>query len=365
MRRSHLDRDNEILLPDSLGPMSGTNVLDTINKNNNSLHGTTSDQKGEMRNTTDLARENSHQPPILLQATSFNDTTLTAISGAIAGFLSGIVVCPLDVAKTRLQAQGLQHPNGTPYYKGIFGTMKRIVQDESITGLYKGLTPTLLGYFPTWAIYFPVYEFTKEAYSRSPWTNDFMSHSFSAITAGAISTIITNPIWVVKTRLVLQDNSASCSTRYHGTLDAFKTIWRQESMRAFYTGLIPSLLGLSHVAIHFPVYEYLKTRLNRPNNEGDRNFLHLPNLIIASSLSKMIASALTYPHEILRTRMQLKSDLPASIQHRVLPLVITTFENEGFKGFYSGFAANLLRTVPASAITLVSFEYVRDLLRAN
>ena len=76
----------------------------------------------------------------------------------------------------------------------------------------------------------------------------------------------------------------------------------------------------------------------------------------------MIASAVTYPHEILRTRMQLKSDIPDSSQRRLFPLIKATYAQEGLKGFYSGFTTNLVRTIPASAITLVSFEYFRNRL---
>ena len=293
-----------------------------------------------------------------------SDAKLTALSGALSGFISGIIVCPLDVTKTRLQAQGLQTGENL-YYKGVIGTMSTIVRDEGVRGLYKGLVPIVLGYFPTWTIYFSVYERSKGFYSELVPRWDFVSNSCSAITAGAASTVLTNPIWVVKTRLMLQTNLGESITHYRGTLDAFSKIIQQEGVRALYAGLVPSLLGLLHVAIHFPVYEKLKTRLgcytvNYNENGEKQQSLNVQRLIMASSLSKMVASLITYPHEILRTRMQLKSNLPSKIQHKLIPMIKKTYRNEGFMAFYSGFTANLLRTVPASAVTLVSFEYFRN-----
>ena len=47
-------------------------------------------------------------------------------------------------------------------------------------------------------------------------------------------------------------------TRYRHTLDAALTIYRSEGIRAFYRGLVPSLLGIAHVAVQFPLYERLK-----------------------------------------------------------------------------------------------------------
>ena len=41
-------------------------------------------------------------------------------------------------------------------------------------------------------------------------------------------------------------------------MDAAKTIYRSEGIKAFYRGLLPSLLGIAHVAVQFPLYEQLK-----------------------------------------------------------------------------------------------------------
>jgi solute carrier family 25 folate transporter 32 len=89
-----------------------------------------------------------------------------SIAGAGAGIVSSIVTCPLDVAKTRLQNQGVTLP-GEKIYKGTVGTLSRIWHEEGIRGLYRGLGPTILGYLPTWAIYFTAYD-----YCKSQWANE-------------------------------------------------------------------------------------------------------------------------------------------------------------------------------------------------
>lgn len=312
-----------------------------------------------------------------------SDTQIIALSGALAGFIAGVSVCPLDVAKTRLQAQGLTN---SQKYKGITGTLTTILKDEGYKGLYRGLIPIVLGYFPTWMIYFSVYEKAKKVYPNLAKNyygdnySEFLIHSLSAFTAGSVSTSITNPIWVVKTRLMLQTGDGKTSFQslsggnqknyYKNTLDAFKKMYKNEGFLVFYSGLIPSLFGLFHVAIHFPVYEKLKKFLHCDNFQHDQqkdstHFSNLSRLITASSLSKMCASTLTYPHEILRTRMQIsslsitKSNLT---KHNLLHTILYIYKKEGLIGFYSGFTTNLARTVPASAVTLVSFEYISKYL---
>jgi solute carrier family 25 folate transporter 32 len=50
---------------------------------------------------------------------------------------------------------------------------------------------------------------------------------------------------------------------YKNTLHAFKTIYSTEGFRGFYKGLGPSLMGVSHVAVQFPLYEKLKVWLSK------------------------------------------------------------------------------------------------------
>ena len=85
------------------------------------------------------------------------------ISGGLAGAVSGLVSCPLDVIKTKLQAQGGFRASNdgvkitTAAYRGVQGTAATIWNEEGLRGMYRGLGPMLLGYVPTWAVYLTVY----------------------------------------------------------------------------------------------------------------------------------------------------------------------------------------------------------------
>jgi len=114
-------------------------------------------------------------------ATGRSDSSFNAIAGALGGVASGIVSCPLDVIKTKLQAQGgFQAPAGplsTPrsvVYNGMLGTARVIWGDEGLRGMYRGLGPLTLGYLPTWAVWFPVYAKSKEYFSRNSSTHHVM-----------------------------------------------------------------------------------------------------------------------------------------------------------------------------------------------
>jgi len=106
-----------------------------------------------------------------IYSTQIPEAYIAPICGAGAGLASGIVTCPLDVIKTKLQAQGGfitrrpgQFTGSAQAYKGMVGTARVIWREEGLRGLYRGLGPMLLGYLPTWAVYLSVYDSTRAYY---------------------------------------------------------------------------------------------------------------------------------------------------------------------------------------------------------
>jgi solute carrier family 25 folate transporter 32 len=312
------------------------------------------------------------------------DDNINAMSGAVAGVIAGVAVCPLDVAKTRLQAQGgftAMMRNSDPTvgtrskYSGLIGTLTTIYKEERIRGLYRGLGPIIIGYIPTWTVYFTLYEKTKRAVTPALKDYPTLIHLVSAITGGACATTLTNPIWVVKTRLMSQHQSGSW--HYKSTWDAVRTMYRSEGLAVFYSGLGPALLGLCHVALQFPLYEKFKQIFtHRPLGEQD----YAPDdasavisdslgILLSSSLSKVIASTVTYPHEVIRTRNQIQSYTGHGLPRRTMKYrgVVHTakaiFVEEGWRTFYVGLGTNMFRAVPASAVTLLTYELVSGYLR--
>ncbi|KAF9046770.1 mitochondrial NAD transporter [Panaeolus papilionaceus] len=303
------------------------------------------------------------------------------IAGAGGGLVASIATCPLDVVKTKLQAQ--RAIPGQMGYLGVLGTVKDILRENGVRGLYRGLGPTILGYLPTWAIYFAVYDGIKTMFGEAPTgtlpiksterlypaaqvkgyqpvmrEHPWGLHILSAMTAGAASTICTNPLWVIKTRFMTQTRD---EIRYKHTLDAALTIWRTEGVAAFYRGLLPSLLGILHVAVQFPLYEQLKLLAQQDTDAP----LTSQTILLCSAISKMTASIATYPHEVIRTRLQtqrrpLADDMSSDgmvRQHTRRGVVYVTTKlvrKEGWTALYKGLSINLLRTVPNSAVTMLT-----------
>jgi solute carrier family 25 (mitochondrial folate transporter), member 32 len=296
-------------------------------------------------------------------------------AGCFSGVAASFVTTPLDVVKTRLQnqriplspAQSNSIPflfnagfvtNGetrnfipSPKYQGTVPSIYRIWRAEGLRGLYKGLYPTVIGYFPSLGIYFGIYGKSKQFYTNRFPDNPAIAHLISAVTASVFSTTLTNPLWVVRTRMMLREKND-----WIGTWPALKKLWRKEGIRGIYSGLGPSLLGVTHVAINFPIYEKLKS-WQHERNHTDR--LSLLQILECSIVAKICATLTTYPHEVLRTRIQNQRVYhPDYVHYGVIGTAKRMWAQEGIKSFYRGLPTTILRVVPANSITFLTYESV-------
>ncbi|KAI1826016.1 mitochondrial carrier domain-containing protein [Xylaria intraflava] len=365
------------------------------------------------------ARDSDGLTSLQKWAAGASESQFHSLAGAVGGFTSGTVTCPLDVIKTKLQAQGGflvvskgRHAGHRKIYSGLVGTTRTIWKEEGLRGLYRGLGPIILGYLPTWAVWFTVYNKNKKYMADHHVKSEVTINFCSSVIAGASSTLVTNPIWVIKTRLMSQSSSGynrnmsvfprSANTptsrptinspwHYHSTIDAARKMYSSEGILSFYSGLTPALLGLTHVAVQFPAYEYLMKkftgkRMGEMTDASDRG--HWLGVLSASVLSKIMASSATYPHEVIRTRLQTQrrptpgveyiqesavanpasgnqSQSTERANHGSQPKyrgVILTFRTiireEGWRALYAGMGVNMMRAVPAATVTMMTYEYV-------
>lgn len=190
-------------------------------------------------------------------------------------------------------------------------------------------------------------------------------------------------------------------------------MYTTEGILSFYSGLTPALLGLTHVAVQFPAYEYLKIKFTGQGMGGGPGDVdgdpHWIGVLSSSILSKMLASSATYPHEVIRTRLQTQrrpapgheylggmSGSPfnggsqpssgstgsggstttavdpqqqqqqpqASRRYKGIAMTFRTIlREEGWRAFYAGMGTNMMRAVPAACVTMCTYEYVMGQLK--
>ncbi|KAH9971700.1 mitochondrial carrier [Lactifluus volemus] len=309
------------------------------------------------------------------------------IAGGLGGMCGAVVTSPFDVVKTRLQSDLfrqkhadvgaivgdsvvlVRRPGGFLWhFVETAHIIRDISRDESPRALFKGLGPTLVGVIPARSINFFTYGNGKQIIANR--FNDGQENSYVHLCAAAIAGIVTgtatNPIWVVKTRLQLSASQnqkvasraattlPSSSPSFGGSVSTIRQIAREEGIRGFYKGLSASYLGVTEGTIQWVLYERLK--LLTASTEGKGGIQEWFGMLGSAGTAKCVASLITYPHEVLRTRLRQplvdgKMKYTGLIQ--TLRLVIA---EEGARSLYGGLSAHLMRVVPNAAVMYSIYE---------
>ncbi|BFG03471.1 mitochondrial folate transporter/carrier [Drosophila madeirensis] len=283
------------------------------------------------------------------------------VAGISGGVASTIILHPLDLIKIRFAVND-GRTAAVPQYRGLGSAFTTIFRQEGFRGLYKGVTPNIWGSGSSWGLYFMFYNTIKTFIQGGNTTMPLgpAMHMLAAAESGALTLLLTNPIWVVKTRLCLQYDS-SASAEYRGMMNALSQIYKEEGIRGLYRGFVPGMLGVSHGAIQFMTYEELKNAYNEYRKLPIDTKLATTEYLAFAAVSKLIAAAATYPYQVVRARLQ-------DHHHRyngTWDCIKQTWRFEGGKGFYKGLQANLTRVIPACMITFLVYENVSHYMLAK
>jgi solute carrier family 25 protein 33/36 len=188
----------------------------------------------------------------------------------------------------------LAHPVSLTDNRLFFFSNSDIYRQESFRALFKGLGPTLAGVVPARAIVFFTYGNGKKFIANK--FNNGKENSWVVLSAAALAGItvstVTNPIWVVKTRLQLEQGDRKV---LGGSWLCIKKIMREEGVRGFYKGLSASFLGVTEGAIQWVLYERLK-KLSEAAGNGPMGWW--AGMLGSAGTAKFIASLIAYPHEV-------------------------------------------------------------------
>mmetsp|Transcript_4258 Transcript_4258/g.6347 ORF Transcript_4258/g.6347 Transcript_4258/m.6347 type:complete len:290 (+) Transcript_4258:23-892(+) len=177
------------------------------------------------------------------------------ISGSLAGMTASFATYPLDFARTRL--------SGTFASKfgevGIWPVMFKTIQKEGITGLYKGIGPTLFGALPYEGIKFGCYEILGNAIlkRKGQAQTSILDQFLCGAVAGTISGFVMYPNDTVRKILQMQERDGK--SNFNGALDCYVRTFRNEGLSRFYRGVVPYLSRMiPNSAIQFGIYESFK-----------------------------------------------------------------------------------------------------------
>jgi len=284
-----------------------------------------------------------------------SDSAIHAIAGAAGGIVAMTATYPLIFLSTRAAVETKNESKST--FEAIIDIIKR----EGILGLYSGLDSSLLGIAVTNGVYYYFYERTREALLRSKAGSKALStpeSMLAGLIAGSATTLISNPIWVVQTsqavRTMSGDSNERAIVKKLGFFETLKNLLAKEGPSALWRGIGPALILVMNPIIQYTAFEQLKNFLvARRTNKlraaaaaaavatlSDMDFFFL------GALSKLIATSITYPYIVVKSRLQAGSNKYKSS----LDGLLTILKDEGFFGLYKGITSKLIQSVLTAAI---------------
>uniref|UniRef100_A0A4W5K9H7 Solute carrier family 25 member 30 n=1 Tax=Hucho hucho TaxID=62062 RepID=A0A4W5K9H7_9TELE len=181
-----------------------------------------------------------------------DETLLTnMLCGVLSGVISSSIANPTDVLKIRMQAQG------SVIQGSMVGNFINIYQQEGTRGLWKGVSLTAQRAAIVVGVELPAYDLAKKHLILDCHMGDnIYTHFLSSFACGLAGALASNPIDVVRTRMMNQTHGA---VTYQGTLDCLLQTSRSEGFMALYKGFFPNWLRLGPWnIIFFVTYEQLK-----------------------------------------------------------------------------------------------------------
>lgn len=174
------------------------------------------------------------------------DPLESALIGAAARTVSGIIVLPFTVLKTRFES-------GQFHYKGMKNALVMMYQTEGARGMFSGLTATLLRDVPFSGMYFMFYtqlkQITEDSFKDAPSSRQAATFA-CGIMAGMCASVLTQPADVVKTQMQLYPQ------KFSGPWKAVLHVYEKDGFDGFLRGIVPRTIRRTMMAtLAWSVYE--------------------------------------------------------------------------------------------------------------
>lgn len=274
-------------------------------------------------------------------------TLASAASGAVSGAFISACVQPLDVLRTRLQANAALGVN-----RGPIETLQQLLKEGGIRGMWRGTGPTVVRLSLGVAVHMALLENMKAALLSKQVTT--LTSVQAALVGGlsrAVSAFLLCPVTVVKTRM--EYGGPAAGTAYRNTAHALLTIARQEGPRALFKGLVPTIAANAPFSgIYYMCYSKLKVQLAAEGRP--------PILVNLASgvLSAATATLITQPCDVVRTHMQL------NLQGQVATGGATTtwaalthvLKQQGARGLLIGAGPRMVKRTAQTALVWALYE---------
>ncbi|KAL8465213.1 hypothetical protein ACS0TY_034640 [Phlomoides rotata] len=286
---------------------------------------------------------------------------------------------PVDTIKTRIQSQAVFTVRKNQI--SAIQVVRAVWATDGLAGFYRGIAPGVVGSLATGATYFGVIESTKKWIEESyPSFNNHWAHFISGAIGDTLGSVIYVPCEVMKQRMQVQGSKKYWTSvmvkeaslakpgmpiygYYSGMFQAGCSIWKEQGLKGLYAGYWSTLArDIPFAGLMVTFYEAFKnvTQYGKHKFFPNADFLSNSSFegLILGGLSGGLSAFLTTPLDVVKTRLQVQG---TTIRYKGwLDVVLKVWCGEGVRGMFRGAVPRITWYVPASALTFMAVEFLRE-----
>ncbi|KAI4299446.1 hypothetical protein L6164_032907 [Bauhinia variegata] len=317
-----------------------------------------------------------------------SDALINGLAGAGGGIIAQLITYPLQTVNTRQQTE--RDPKKNKNNLGTLEQMCQVVKHEGWERLYGGLTPSLVGTAASQGVYYYFYQIFRNKAEVAALEQKrkgigdgsvgMLSSLIVAALSGCVNVLLTNPMWVVVTRMqthkkesdrTFSGEGLSINTDPtvlsavepppYGTSHAIQEVYGEAGVWGFWKGVLPTLIMVSNPSIQFMLYEAMLAKLKKKralSQKGSDGITAL-EIFLLGALAKLGATVVTYPLLVVKARLQAKQIKTGDKRHHykgTRDAIIKMIRYEGFYGFYKGMSTKIVQSVLAGAVLFMVKE---------
>ncbi|KAJ1803881.1 hypothetical protein LPJ75_005747, partial [Coemansia sp. RSA 2598] len=272
------------------------------------------------------------------------------LAGVVAGAVEGAATYPTELVKTKMQLQT------THKHTSALGCFRHTLQTQGPQGLYRGLTPMLIGNALKAGVRFLTYDTIKEQL-RDPQGRLTMPRMMCAgMCAGIVEGgLVVAPTEALKTRLI--HDHCMPKQRYSGAMDCLREVLRQGGL---YRGVGPVMARQgANSCVRFAAYDSLKQAVVGATGKQVTGM----QAFALGMCAGIITVYATMPLDVVKTRMQSLS--AAGAYRSSVHCAVSVVRQGGIRALWSGATPRLARLMFSGAIVFAVYEQTMKLLRGK
>jgi hypothetical protein len=298
-----------------------------------------------------------------------------AVSGSVGTAISTAALYPLDLVNTRLKAQRELRDTNKQHYDGLADAFRAIVEREGgVSALYSGLGADVFKSVVDSFLFFGFYSYLRRRNGKPSVARELATGAL----AGAAARALTTPISNVVTRKQVAPGEEEKSLR-----EILSEIKKQNGLLGLWSGYSATLVLTLNPSITFFVDRRLASRVIPALEEEDVPVAWIAFLLAA--FSKATATAITYPFQTGRTRLQMASKSSQSdektttgkpskgllglfrrifalLDRTIFGVVLRIIRHEGVKALYDGLHGELLKSFFSHGLTMLTKGVIHRLV---